>query len=459
MWQHGAGASALRHNHSLDWNSRDAPLHNGGPRGSAATWRERAALHREAIGLHKPAEPLDRTQQRSLSPMQDSGMTAQAGVTDDNDLAGDISASDLIATDNLNLILAEDEDPEINEGYSDDWWGLAMRVDLERYIAYKNAQMRVAAEEDASIATIFENSSLWRIMSEISVWERSVLRRNRRGQIWPDTMLAPGALSRDQVEEVKLHIERWTFALEDLDDIGNTRATLRWLPIHLALRQLVADALIAAGENHEARWELLLVVGAASLDKKPEVRVGQAQYAPPRIGWDDCCKCDLVKAQQCVRFGRLAVISAQEAAAMPDSQEYTPELCRIRDKQHHNTLSEEVASAIRHLTDARKLYKAELLVLAKLSEQQASRPSGSCVWGTHEMTSLRMAMRCGYLGATGLLAASYSLGGRTSQAHATYDEAIRDSSVLLGDAGATPRLQRLLAAEREKLLLDRSQRQ
>lgn len=366
---------------------------------------------------------------------------------------GDISATDLIATD---LVIGEDEDGD-DEGYGDDWWGLAMRIDVERFIAYKNAQLRVAAQTDTSVLPVFENTAAWTIMSEIVSWERSVLRRNTRGRQWPDTMLSPAVMIRDQIDELKGRLDQWRAAFEDADGTDRIRATLQLLPVDFALQQLVADALTAAGETEEARWALLLAVGAASPEKQPGIRIGEAQYAPPRIGWDDRCKCHYTKAQQCVRFGRLALFTAHGIACQPEGQEYTAELSNLRAKQNRTALSLEVGSARRHLTDARKLYKAELAELAKLFEQNGGALStGSCLFSTGDMSSFRLVLRCGYLGATALLAAAYSLDGRSAEAHSFYDEAIREASVLMGDGACTPRLQRLLAAERDKMLRDRN---
>jgi len=454
------------HDAPLAWNSRNAPLRKGNV-GSALTWRERAALHRAELGLHKPAVSMNAILSREM-PQLDVTLNPEEVANGDppiNDigmLTADISAADLIVTDDLVLATEVISHDAVDEGYcDDDWWGQAMRVDLERFMAYKNVQLRVAAQEDMSLAPIFECSSAWRIVSEIVVWERNVLRRCSRGQEWPDTMLSPAVLSRDQVEELKGIVERCTTALEDLDDINSLslRTTLQLLPVDFVLQQLIADALMAAGETEEARYALLLVVGAATHEKKPELRVGQAQFAPPRIGWDDRCKCDYVKAQQCARFGRLAVISAQAIAAQPDAEEYTPELTRLRSEQRRTALTQELASGQRHLIDARKLYKAELAALTRLSEQQANGPTGNYLFGAREVNSFRIALRCGYLGATALLASIYSLGGRIAETHATYDEAIRDASALLCDAAATPHLQRLLAAEREKMMQDRSRLQ
>jgi hypothetical protein len=286
-------------------------------------------------------------------------------------------------------------------------------------------------------------------------WERNNLRKHSRSQMWPETMLSPAVMNRDQVDELKHNVKQWTQALEDLDAAPGSRMILKHVPVDFALQQLVADALVSSGEVKEAQWALLLVVGAASPEKEPDVLVGQAQFAPPRVGWDDRCYCDLVKAQQCMRFGRLAVISAQKLSRLPTGQEYTPELCKLRENQRQNALIQEIASGQRHLVDARKLYKAELLTLEKLGEEQDNTPVGNCL-GASERRILRTALRCGHLGATGLLASIYAMGGKATQAQATYEEALRESTSLLVEAAGMPLLRRLLTAEREKMQTERS---
>jgi len=438
--------------------------------GSAATWRERAALHREELGLHpKARNSLNAALaiESAEKGTPDMGRAAKLALHSPEkvsneapaNLEGHSSTCDLVAPMIEAENQMEDEDAE-ESTVAGDWWCVATRVGMEQYLAYKNVQFRAAAERDPEVARIFENPGLWAIFGEVVSWERQVLRREARKQQWPDILRSPAALTKDEVEDLRRRLEEWKNSVELID--GNySRATLQLVPIDLLVQQLLADALAATGELQKARVVLVEAVANASFESS----AGREQFAPPRIGWDDRFSCAFTKAEQCVRFGRLSLLSAKAAVSAGPSTEYTPELRKLRDAEQRSTIEKELQTARRHLVDARKLYDEELAELAGLTTSFAahdktfSSPNPNVVpwpslWGVKDAAVFRLALRCGRLGAVSSLALTYGMLQRRAESNAAYEEALREVTAMLSEASEaemTPGLRRLLSLECQRL--------
>jgi len=205
--------------------------------------------------------------------------------------------------------------------------------------------------------------------------------------------------------------------------------------VNVLFRQLLGDIRAHQGDNVGACEALLRAVttGPGLADPK---------RLPLMIGWAGLFDCGYCKAQQSVRFGRLALLSAKgSASAIEHMEETTPELRKIRIAKFKETQIEAAAKARRHLLEARGLYDSEMAQVDGLFE------STSCTGP--EADEWRLVLSCARLGTVDLLGEALLLEGRHADAKSSFDEAIRDAARLQNDPCSTPHLQRLLARKRE----------
>eukprot|EP00812_Abedinium_dasypus_P011535 NODE_5090_length_613_cov_310.503584.p1 GENE.NODE_5090_length_613_cov_310.503584~~NODE_5090_length_613_cov_310.503584.p1 ORF type:complete len:155 (+),score=38.40 NODE_5090_length_613_cov_310.503584:3-467(+) len=121
-----------------------------------------------------------------------------------------------------------------------------------------------------------------------------------------------------------------------------------------------------------------------------------------------------VKAQQCVRFARLAMIAGHAMRAR------------------------------RHLVSALPLYDSEL----------AGLPDEVDGTSTTSVAEWRLVLQCGRYGATSLLGAACRAEGRLDEALRALQDALQQLDNIVAGLGAstgTPRLQRILGFERSQL--------
>lgn len=396
-----AGRLALRHDAPLTWHSRHAPLSLSAPRG---TWRERAARHRECLGLPAPA--------RAGRDRAASGGPCRPG----QDAAVVAAGAEQEAPPRSFALLPEPE--EVGEGEDGQWWGSVMRVDLALYLQSRNAQLSASARECSVSNPDLENTSVWSIVCEALALERSALRRGNPASAWPDTMrCVDDSLSQAKAEHLQQQLEFWISALEEALFRGDavTSDALRALPVGVLLRQLLADLRIALGDVMGACEALVRAVSTGP-------GLADPFGLPLLVGWEDLLDCGYCRAQQCARFGRIALLAAHQAVSAGGK---TAAMAR-----------QGAASARRHLLDARRLYDAEYAT--------HSRMSTGC-W--HDTERWCLVLRCARLGSTALLAEACHLCGRSTEAETALAEALHEAGKLWGHAAATPRLKRLLAAE------------
>lgn len=406
------------HTAPLTWHSRGAPLSQRGAH--AATWRERAAHHRAALGLRPEpvaveAPPCRAEAVRGAEPEPVPEVAPREPPPEPAPRGED-----------------EEEDGDL--------WAVALRTDLAQYVAYKNARLHAAAlREGRAHVPCLERTEVWRVLLEVVAAERTAFRRHARSPNWPDTLLPAAAAMAGEGECVEplAQLQRWVGLVEDAADRlhdEETRRALRELPVAALLRHGLADALVAAGDLPAAGEVLVRAVrtgpGPADPLDTPQLPV-----------WEDHLLCNFARAHQCLRFGRLALLQAQALAAAEDDA-YTAELRARRAAARAEAAQRGLQKARRQLLDARRLLRQELLEgPVAVSEAQT--------FG-EDIEGWVLGIRCAQLCATALLGATLRELGR-SDAEELLREACRSSEELQASAHATPRLRRLLAAERERL--------
>lgn len=415
--------SGLCHAEPRAWKSRCAPLHDGG---HVPTWRERAARHREHLGV-----PVGRSErgQRGASLRT---VAAQA-------LHMDTPRALPVAPPRPCTPDAIDE----ADSCDGDWWGSAMRLDTQRYIAYRNARLCHASHVNGKTAPALDHSAVWATVQEVLACERVMMRHDQRKAKWPDTLRSTSQLGFDEVDELRGKLDQWIGELEAAGG-DDGRAMLRSIPIDVLLRQFLSDAYVASGNLHLARRTLLqAVIGEPS--ESSHHGAEEIQLAPLLFAWDDKLECGYLKAQQCIRFGRCALLAA-ELGDSSVAESKAPGVQRLRDVERTEMVQRELSSARRQLVEACKLYDAEIASLQAMVADESGLS-----WGIEEAEEWRLALRCARLGAQALLASVHTRAGNWSEAQTVSDSALHEAMRLQNHPRTTMHLRRLLAAERQML--------
>jgi len=147
-----------------------------------------------------------------------------------------------------------------------------------------------------------------------------------------------------------------------------------------------------------------------------------------------------VQAHQCLRFGRLALLSARELIRKSgeDGLAYTEKLRSLRARCRREEIDKGVAWARRHLTSARDLFNRVLQDLEGVSKV--------FTWSTTQDGCFRASLRCTKLLGILLLAEATALLERTTESTAAAREAVSESVALQGDEWVAPRLRMRLKA-------------
>lgn len=266
-------------------------------------------------------------------------------------------------------------------------------------------------------------------------FERSLIRRDVRAGRWPDTMWTPAALPNDTLEEIGHRLEGWISALRSAGG-EDVRAVLRSLPLDANLRQLLADAHVALGDLERA-WQVLFeAVNCAPSE-------GAMTPSPLLVGWEDAWTCRYTQAQQCSRFGRLALLFAEREAAASDLDcGAADDFARHQSGKREKRIAEAVRNSRRQLADARRLFAAEIATLPADSTEDGA----AAEW--------RLALRCALFGTNTLLVRALRLAGQEAEARTTAEQARREAADLQMHPSATPQLLRLLVAERSQIIDD-----
>lgn len=351
--------------------------------------------------------------------------------------------------------LPELKDPEtIGDGEADgDYWGALSRVELSRYIARRGAELSSKAENSrqdrrrqleiagdwasevpgayADEIPGFEHTDAWSIVLDALQFERQELHRGLTSAHWPDALWSPECLGAQAAKEFDVLLTKRVKDLETLADERDdaTRAALHALPVGVHLRQLLCDTRCAAG-NLTAAAEAL--AGAVVKEQ------GADPLCPPMLfGWEGSLDCKYLRAQHCLRLGRLAVLGAVREVAAAEAFQSAGTALDLRKASLCREASRKAATAARRLLkDARKLYEEEI---SSLGRQQTL--------DLEEEWSL--ALRCGRLLTMELQSQAAALAGEVSEVF--LQEAIDESIRLQADDAATQRLQRLLSSMRHVL--------
>jgi hypothetical protein len=277
---------------------------------------------------------------------------------------------------------------------------------------------------------------MWTSVKELVAWERSVLRREFRAEMWPDALKSHAFYFQDEEFEVKLR--HWIEVFEKMASREEGQVALRELPLSVLLRHMLSDIRVAHGDLTGASQVLLGAIAIHDDQAHPH-------RAPLLLGWEDAFDCRYVKAQQCLRFGRLAVLCSQklEAEAKAESEAEEGAHGSLRRNQKTELARQGASHARRHLLEAMRLYSDELSEVDRY-------------YATHSVSSAadegpwRLAISCAYVGAMLLLGEAYRLAGQTTEAAATLGEACMHTVALQEEADASPQLRRLLAGERAR---------
>jgi len=169
--------------------------------------------------------------------------------------------------------------------------------------------------------------------------------------------------------------------------------------------------------------------------------------APLLVGWDDRFDCGYAKAQHCLRLGRVGVFLAKDLAeAPPKGAEASPHDAALRlggATRRRQAVQDEAFRARKFLLSAVRLYDKEIDQLGKLSSAPSLSDVDLELWG--------LGLCCARMGATALLVEASRILGRSGEAEAALEEAVRESAALQRARLATPRLRRLLAVEHARL--------
>lgn len=424
-----SGKQALQHQTPLTWHSRNAPrcLDAQLP---PSCWRERAARHRQACPVLKGNRP----------PRPAQIQYAQAVESP--------------VPDEIVLPILAEPPPLGNEVEPDgDCWGVLARVELSRYIAHRTTILSAIAEasrlrhaqelEAAGSWSVevpgahaddvpgLEHTAAWATVLEALTFERQHLRRGQHFTQWPDVLWSPQCLGPVEAAKFESRLTDWIQAMEAQVDSGDckTRDALKALPVSVLLRQLLADARCASGDLLGASK---ILAGAVARE------AGADPLRPPLlIGWEDSLQCNYVKAQQCARLARVALLAVE---AQPENASNLS----CREALQREVVAHAVSSARRLLKDARRLIEAELVAAEQHVLQQQSALDLEEHW--------HLALRCSRVLVLELQATAARLGKSHGDAQGFLRDAADQTVILQADEAATPRLQRLLAALRQRLL-------
>lgn len=476
---------SFRHAAPLSWPARDAPLceGNGAPQ---ASWRERAAAHRDRLGAVVAAA--SRAQEAEVAGQAGLDLTltvASLTLRARSDDAAAVAGQRKLEREGVPLEAAarDEEDEEESSADDIDAWGAVLRVDLERYAALRIATLRARADEtdDVTAKQILEDGRFSQFVCEAVSLERSALRRGLRSRRWPHPLRSPASLPQDESEEFRRRVgellERLAAQRHRNSSLDNA---LREWPLDALLAQLLADTYRGTAADDEgfsqAARALLGAVGVRgpAADILPQ---GRAARFPLLAGWQDAFLCRYVQAEQCVRFAWLTLNTAAgeieselglkaprpRADGDVESQSLVERriLCISRWPwasvcPRATALEETLAGVRRHLVAAVKLYDEEL---------QSVRSGDAVSLAATPRAEWHMVLCCARFRASMLLAPTWrwlalaaSAARRSAeavrareQAQVALAHAMREASVLQGKCEAPPRLRRLLAAEQRRL--------
>ena len=311
-------ARKLQHQAPLTWQSRYAPRCVGDEL-PPITWRERAQQHRDSCPVlqgQRPPKPIE---------VKYVPQVLQSQPEETVEFAQEES-----------LVLSPVPPQKLDDDDADgDCFGVLSRVELSRYIARKSAKLvrneidevtrlhnsQSVSEEDLGGAkkTATDLASLqdvpldalgsipWMILLDALAFEKEQLRRGFSNQ-WPDALWSPACMDREAASEFERKLTNKIRDIEKAADAQDSiRTSLETVPIAILLRQLLCDARIAVGNLSGAAEALF---GAVI----PEAGADPLQ-PPLLLVWGDSLNCNYLKAQQCLRLGRLAVMAAAESLA------------------------------------------------------------------------------------------------------------------------------------------------
>ncbi|CAK9033083.1 unnamed protein product [Durusdinium trenchii] len=314
-------ARKLQHQSHFTWQSRYAPRCSGDEL-PPASWRERASKHRERCPVlqgHRPPRP----PHVKYVPKE-------------------LPTAEQVDLEPLDFLPAPPE--SLEDDADGDCFGVLSRVELSRYIARRSAIL-VRTQQSGQGASVESGSDRlemstesfclkevdipWKVILDALSFERMQLRRGFSNQ-WPDALWSPACLNREAVTELECKLTKCIREIEELADAQDcVRSSLQAMPLGVLLRHLLCDARIAVGD---------LSCAAKALWGAVTPEAGADPLQPPLlIVWENCLNCNYLKAQQCLRFGRLAILAAAQslvAAQVAKVEAYTEELRHRREAQH-----------------------------------------------------------------------------------------------------------------------------
>eukprot|EP00435_Cladocopium_sp_Y103_P047841 s60_g14.t1 len=338
-------ARKLQHQSHLTWQSRCAPRCVGDEL-PPSSWRERALKHRELCPVLQ-----------GRPPKLVEGNVGGKGIVNDVNAVNDVKDVN-VSTESV--LFSPDKDFEWqsfhwstppqrlddDDDADGDITGVLCRVELSRYLARRSAILALEAETSrqlhakAFIATesdwttevpgaqaaetlSLKDTVAWKTVLEAISFERTQLRRGFSNK-WPDSLWSPGCLagldseSAREVCRIEIQLAEWIKDLEALADGSDViRQGLQAMPVVVLLRQLLCDFRIATGDLPGAATALAGAVATES---------GADPLRPPLlIGWEDSLSCNYLKAQQCFRLGRLALLAVGESRAAAQARAVAPD--------------------------------------------------------------------------------------------------------------------------------------
>ncbi|CAK9033075.1 Protein disulfide isomerase-like 2-1 [Durusdinium trenchii] len=411
-------ARKLQHQSHFTWQSRYAPRCSGDEL-PPASWRERASKHRERCPVlqgHRPPRP----PHVKYVPKE-------------------LPTAEQVDLEPLDFLPAPPE--SLEDDADGDCFGVLSRVELSRYIARRSAIL-VRTQQSGQGASVESGSDRlemstesfclkevdipWKVILDALSFERMQLRRGFSNQ-WPDALWSPACLNREAVTELECKLTKCIREIEELADAQDcVRSSLQAMPLGVLLRHLLCDARIAVGD---------LSCAAKALWGAVTPEAGADPLQPPLlIVWENCLNCNYLKAQQCLRFGRLAILAAAQslvAAQVAKVEAYTEELRHRREAQHVDRARRALRSARSLLRDASRLYKAEM------ESEKLHLLDHEDEWS--------LALQCGHLLALQLEAeASRMLECPPDEVKIILSTGIQLSNAIQASSAATARLQRLV---------------
>lgn len=290
-------ARKLQHQSHFTWQSRYAPRCSGDEL-PPASWRERASKHRERCPVlqgHRPPRP----PHVKYVPKE-------------------LPTAEQVDLEPLDFLPAPPE--SLEDDADGDCFGVLSRVELSRYIARRSAIL-VRTQQSGQGASVESGSDRlemstesfclkevdipWKVILDALSFERMQLRRGFSNQ-WPDALWSPACLNREAVTELECKLTKCIREIEELADAQDcVRSSLQAMPLGVLLRHLLCDARIAVGD---------LSCAAKALWGAVTPEAGADPLQPPLlIVWENCLNCNYLKAQQCLRFGRLAILAAAQS--------------------------------------------------------------------------------------------------------------------------------------------------